>query len=189
MSTNPFTGLVQEAPKSDPSTPTAEAPKRGGNPIAPGRTVLSNEEVESLRNDYKARRDAARDATRSEEWETSTETEAVLADKYGVSVPTVHRIILGLTYSHVPGPIDRTRRARYETYAAEVKIFGKEIARSRSREVDPPPYCVAVTIRREGMEPSTTYYPAGTSVAVESVKGEVADFRPTAATKRKPSSD
>ena len=64
------------------------------------------------------------------------ETEARLADQFGLSRSAVHEIVLGIRYADAPGPVAHARRARYETYLLERDRLGNKAARARMRDVD-----------------------------------------------------
>ena len=122
--------------------------------------------MESIREAYQYSRELALSAPDAESWESVGATEARLAQEYGVSVSTVHSIVLGLTYPDAPGPIDTERRASHEAYQADVARYGVEVARSRQRERTAVPAVLQVTVTAPDGTTSVEYHPEGTVVSV-----------------------
>lgn len=137
----PATPTTPAAPSTPPAPPAPPAPAPS-TPAAPApspsltKPRLEDETIRDLREAYAYSRELARDARIAEEWETVGETEARLADQFGLSRSAVHEIVLGIRYADAPGPVAHARRARYETYLLERDRLGNKAARARMRDVD-----------------------------------------------------
>lgn len=125
----------------------------------PGK--LTPNQVIEIREKYEHQRDLADNDP--EYAETVATTEDRLAEHYGVSSSMIRRIVLGLSYARVGGPIDETRRAA-----------AKEVL-----DAAPPPRSVRLTITRPGMSPQTFVYPPGTAVTVVPVSEDPDNYTTT----------
>lgn len=125
----------------------------------PGK--LTPNQVIEIREKYEHQRDLADNDP--EYAETVATTEDRLAEHYGVSSSMIRRIVLGLSYARVAGPIDETRRAA-----------AKEVL-----DAAPPPRSVRLTITRPGMSPQTFVYPPGTAVTVVPVSEDPDNYTTT----------
>lgn len=105
--------------------------------ISAGRKRLTDDQVAEIREAYTWARTASWTAESPEQWETVGDTEQRLSEQFGLSVTSIHNLVLGLTYPDAPGPVDLPRRAAYDRYQADVAKYGVSIARSRARDIDP----------------------------------------------------
>ena len=110
---------------------------------------LTDDQVEEIRHRYQRER---RQADAVENGEPVYETENALADEYGVSRSLIRKIVLGLSYADVPGPLDEQRRAT-----------AREVLEAT------PPTAVQVTITRPGQDRRSFVYPPGTEIAVQAL--------------------
>ena len=197
METNPF------APKSAPEAEdtstekgTVPAPQTDLNPASETdskakskastltgwgtrRRKLTDDEVEELRKTYRFRRDLAEAAETPEDWETVNETlEDMAAQSNGlVTASALNRLVLGESYVNAPGPLDTTRVARRAHNRQLATRLGSDVARSMARagrNVVAPSH-VVIKVTRPGGKTKEFTYPAGTTVTVESVAGDMPD--------------
>jgi len=110
----------------------------------PGK--LDDEKVRQIRSIYASAREYSEDVGPDDEgYQTVTQTEERLAETFGVSQPMIRRIVLGLSYASVDGPLDERRRAT-----------AKEVLDEK------PPKSVRVTIQRPGGSAKSYVHPPGT---------------------------
>jgi len=140
----------------------------------PGK--LTPEQVVEIREAYEHQRDLTDNDP--DYAETVATTEARLAGRFGISASMVRRIVLGLSYAALPGPIDAARRA-----------VAKEVLD------ETPPTAVRLTVSRPGLSALSFVYPPGTTVLVEPIAedpgkynatGKRAEASPTSKTKAAP---
>jgi len=123
----------------------------------PGK--LDEDRVIELREAYAHQRNLADNDPDPQYAATITETEARLARLFGISQPMVRRIVLGLSYANVGGPLDERRRA-----------VAKEVVN------ETPPTAVRVTIQRPGATAKSYVHPPGTVVTVEGITEDPASY-------------
>lgn len=117
----------------------------------PGK--LDDEQVAQIRMIYASAREYSDEVGPDDEgYQTITETEERLATTFGVSQPMIRRIVLGLSYASVGGPLDERRRA-----------VAKEVLD------ETPPTAVRVTVTRPGGQPKVYVHPPGTTIFAEPI--------------------
>ena len=112
---------------------------------------LTDEKVIEIRYAYEHQRDISDNDPEYPEVPVYV-TENNLADRYGVSRSLIRKIVLGLVYADLEGPLDERRRAS-----------AKEVVNAT------PPTAVEVVVTAPGRDPKTYTYPAGTRVSVVGV--------------------
>lgn len=112
---------------------------------------LTNDQVVEIRYAYEHQRDISDNDPEYPEVPVYV-TENNLADRYGVSRSLIRKIVLGLVYADLEGPLDERRRAS-----------AKEVVNAT------PPTAVEVVVTAPGRDPKTYTYPAGTRVSVVGV--------------------
>lgn len=106
---------------------------------------LSQERVAELREYHHHLRevDEALDEDERDEALSPATRDQKVADKFGVSVSLVRRIVMGLAHAEAGGPIDQARRARRDLYRRERVSLGETEARRRLKlramNIDPAP--------------------------------------------------
>lgn len=194
METNPF--APKSAPEAeDTSTEKGTVPASQTAPNttsetkrAPGSTLtgwgtrrrkLTDDEVAELREAYRHRRNLAEDAETAEEWETVTDTlDHIAAESNGlVTASALNRLVLGESYANAPGPLDMTRIARRTRNKELAARLGPAAARSMASSTfrDSAPSHVIVKVTRPDGKAREFTYPAGTTVTVETVAGDMPD--------------
>lgn len=136
-----------------------------------GRSHLSDDQVAALRQEYEDRRRRA--VTNGPEgWEDVSNTDAHLANAYGITTKSVAELVTGRTRRRAGGPIDVDRRAESDQYRADRaeggNAYAKQMARYRlachhdTRQAPP----VTVGVQVPGKDPYVKVYPAGTIVSL-----------------------
>ena len=113
----------------------------------PGK--LDDEKVRQIRSIYASAREYSEDVGPDDEGYQTAER---LAETFGVSQPMIRRIVLGLSYASVDGPLDERRRAT-----------AKEVLDEK------PPKSVRVTIQRPGGSAKSYVHPPGTTILIEPI--------------------
>lgn len=111
---------------------------------------LNNDQVVEIRYAYEHQRELAESDDPDYPNEPVYVTENRLAADNGVSRSLIRKIVLGLVYADLDGPLDERRRAS-----------AKEVVNAR------PPTSVEVVIIAPGKDPKTYTYPAGTAVTIQ----------------------
>ena len=118
---------------------------------------LTDDQIIEIRETYEHQRDLADNDP--EYYETVMDTEERLAGRFELSRSMVRRIVLGLSYAEVGGPIDEQRRASDKSAAGEVVHTAARI-----------------TITRPGSKPKSYVHPPGTTVLVEPIVEDPNDY-------------
>lgn len=118
---------------------------------------LTDDQIIEIRETYDHQRDLADNDP--EYYETVMDTEERLAGRFDLSRSMIRRIVLGLSYAEVGGPIDEQRRAADKSAAGEVVHTAARI-----------------TITRPGSKPKSYVHPPGTTVLVEPIVEDPNDY-------------
>lgn len=119
---------------------------------------LTDEQVVEIRYAYEHQRDISDNDPEYPEVPVYV-TENNLADRYGVSRSLIRKIVLGLIYADLEGPIDTARHAK-----------AKEVVSAFT------PTAVRVTLTRPGQAPQAFVHPPGTEVKVEAIVEDVSKY-------------
>lgn len=119
---------------------------------------LTDEQVVEIRYAYEHQRDISDNDPEYPEVPVYV-TENNLADRYGVSRSLIRKIVLGLVYADLEGPIDTARHAK-----------AKEVVSAFT------PTAVRVTLTRPGQAPQAFVHPPGTEVKVEAIVEDVSKY-------------
>lgn len=137
------------------------------NKTEDSRRKLTPAQVEDIRYLYEQSRGITFDTG---EPESVRELDHRLADEFGVSVPTIQKIVMGLSYKEVVGPIDVERRAEF-LRAQQLKdefgtAKGRQMFQNEQRAALRSRALVVVISPRNG-EVQRVVVPWGSTVSVE----------------------